>query len=364
MTRSSPGKKLIKLLLALVCLLLAVVLIYVAYVFLSYHRIEDNLDLAVTNRTNESLLAADNTYTIVTNNLGFGAYTPDYTFFMDGGKSSRAASKESVEACTQLAAQTLSSLDADFILLQEVDLNSTRSYHVNQQQLLEQALPDYSSCFALNYHSAYLMYPLTEPHGASVSGLLTLSRCDIQSALRRSLPISTSFSKILDLDRGYSKSRIQLDNGKELVLYNTHMTAYGGSDEIRTGQMTMLFEDMQAEYEAGNYAICGGDYNHDLTGTSVRDLNQGKEIADRIDWAMPFPKELLPGNLHACLDYPEGPLVATCRDAGRPYDENNALFIIDGFLVSDNVIVQGLENIEVGFAYSDHQPVRMTFTLE
>lgn len=42
------------------------------------------------------------------------------------------------------------------------------------------------------------------------------------------------------------------------------MSAYGNSDAIRQGQIEMLCNDMAKEYEAGNYVLCGGDFNHDL----------------------------------------------------------------------------------------------------
>ena len=42
------------------------------------------------------------------------------------------------------------------------------------------------------------------------------------------------------------------------------MSAYGNSDEIREGQINMLVSDMEKEYKAGNYVLCGGDFNHDL----------------------------------------------------------------------------------------------------
>jgi hypothetical protein len=38
--------------------------------------------------------------------------------------------------------------------------------------------------------------------------------------------------------------------------------------------------------------------------------------------------------------------------------------VIDGFLVSDNVEVTELHNVDTGFAYSDHNPVMMRFTLK
>ena len=37
--------------------------------------------------------------------------------------------------------------------------------------------------------------------------------------------------------------------------------------------ITDLFEDMAAEYQKGNYVICGGDFNHDFTGDSSQKLN-------------------------------------------------------------------------------------------
>ena len=96
-------------------------------------------------------------------------------------------------------------------------------------------------------------------------GLGLYSRLSITSALRRSLPISEGFSKLVDLDRCYSVSRIPVDNGRELVVYNIHMSAYGNSDDaVREGQKRMLQQDMAGEVEAGNYVICGGDFNHNL----------------------------------------------------------------------------------------------------
>ena len=217
---------------------LLTVLGYVGYVTLTYERIEDNVALSVEGDATYDSVALGTEYTIVTQNLGFGAYTQDFTFFMDGGKESRAESAESVLRCIGLCIDTVAGFDPDFVLFQEVDIDSTRSYHIDQYQLLKDGFPDYSSVKAINYDSAYLMYPILEPHGASYSSMATFSRFTIESSMRHSFPISTSLSKFLDLDRCYSVSRVKTDNGKELVIYNVHSSAYGGSDEIRTAQMT------------------------------------------------------------------------------------------------------------------------------
>lgn len=354
-----------KALYAVSAVLLALVLIvcgYLCYVVFSYSRIEDKQVLTIANTGEEKALETDTEYSAYIQNIGFGAYTADFTFFMDGGEKSWAESEESVVECINKGIGEAKKYDADFILFQEVDFDSTRSYHTDQHKMITDAFPSYASVFAVNYDSAFLMYPLTEPHGASRAGILTLSRFNISSSVRRSLPISESVSKFLDLDRCYSVSRIPVENGRELVLYNLHMSAYGGSDEIRAAQMNMLFSDMKSEYDKGNYCIAGGDFNHDFTGDSTVRLNGDGE--NDFGWAQPFPVEMLPEGIERCDDYTTQTLIPTCRNCDIPYEEGNQVFIVDGFLKSSNVECLTLENIDTGFIYSDHNPVKIEFLLK
>ena len=55
--------------------------------------------------------------------------------------------------------------------------------------------------------------------------------------------------------------------------------------------------------------------------------------------------------------------MASCRNADAPYHDGQYLVTVDGFLVSNNVSVSAATVIDMGFAYSDHNPVSMTFTL-
>ena len=359
-------KKIFKLIIGLLVLVLLVALGYFGYIMITYDRIDDNVLLDIENNDKAALnqVELNHEYTIVTQNIGFGAYSQDYTFFMDGGTESRARSKDSVVNLVNEAADKVNSFNPDFMFIQEVDLDSTRSYHVNELDLLKEKFQNFSCVMANNYHSAYLMYPLKEPHGASNSSLVTFSSFKIASSLRRSLPISTGLSKFLDLDRCYSITRIPVTNGKELVLFNVHLSAYGGSDEIRRSQTTMLFGDMQAEYEKGNYCVCGGDFNHDFTGDSTQKLNGG-DMTD-FGWAQPFPIEILNEyeGLVRCTNYNNDEIKPTCRNCDVPYVEGNFTIIVDGFIVSKNIEVTSLENIVTGFVYSDHNPVVMKFSLK
>ncbi len=335
---------------------------YVAYVFLTYSRIEDMQDISPEDHT-DTVAKTDTEYTITSYNIGFGAYTDDFTFFMDEGKESRARSEESVINCITQTTETSLSYDPDFALFQEVDTDSDRSFHVDQAKLINEIFSkagSYDNAFAVNYHSAYLMYPPTKPHGASNSGILTESRFEITSALRRSLPIASGFKKILDLDRCYTISRIPVENGKELILINQHLSAYGTDAAQGNAQIEMLFEDMEKEYEKGNYVICGGDFNHDLTGDSKEYFNPGTDKS--YSWCEPFPDDIIPKGFRKCTDYADG-MIASTRYTNIPYSPESFTVILDGFIVSDNIDVSYVQNIDKAFKYTDHNPVVMKFTL-
>lgn len=377
-------KKLLKI---LGCVLAAVVLLlggYIIYLFASYHRIPDNQKLEVeTSRDNtdavensavpkeapsaaasdkEASLVTNMEYSALTYNIGFGAYTPDFSFFMDGGKSSWAKSKESVLETVHGAGALAASYSPDFAMIEEIDLDSTRSYHVDEYSILKDNFPDYYYVFAQNYDSAFLFYPFNQPHGSSKSGIGLFSRYPVTSAVRRSFPVSTSFTKFFDLDRCYSISRVPVENGKELVIFALHMSAYGNSDQIRKGQIEMLAKDMEKEYEAGNYVLCGGDFNHDLKASEDQD-------EERESWAYPFPREELPEHFSFGIDLltekERESLWNSARNADMEYVPDVTYTVtLDGFIISDNIECTSYENINTGYSYSDHDPVYMKFKLK
>ena len=372
---------------AIAVILGALILVFVAYavyIFMSYHRIEDQQELTVMNKnegttagvTNSTAVGATNgtangtnntadtaktntEYSIVTYTVGFGAYTPDYSFFMDGGKFSWAKSKDSVIETIGGCIKTLQDLDPDISLIEEIDVNATRSYHVPELDYFARDLSYENYVFAVNYDSAFLFYPLTQPHGKTLAGIGTFSKFPITSAVRRSFPISESFSKIIDLDRCYSVARMPVENGRELVVYAVHMSAYGNSAEVREGQKIMLLQDMKEEVDKGNYVICGGDFNHDLVADD--------SSTDVESWAYPFPRSYIPEGLHMCLDYltneEKAALAPTCRSAETEMKPDMVTYVLDGFIISDNVEQVSYETVDTGFEYSDHNPVRLVFKL-
>ncbi len=337
--------------------LLLVLISYASYVLLAYYRLEDNISLDISGE-GDGALPLGEPLTLVSCNIGFGAYSDDYSFFMDGGKYSRAFSKEAVLENTAGALNTLSSLTPDFVLLQEVDKDGTRSRHVDQTLLACEHFGDYDGIYAQNYDSPYLFYPILSPIGANESGLMTFSRYGIESALRRSLPVEDSLYKLLDLDRAYTVSRMETANGKQFVLYNVHLSAYTSDGSIADEQLKLLCADMAAEYEKGNYTIAAGDFNKDMLGDSG-DYFERREA--EFSWAKPLDRSLLPASLsaHSGENFP------TCRNPDAPYRGDGSDFVlsVDGILISDNIELLSCETVDIGFAYSDHNPVLVKFSL-
>lgn len=375
---TKKGKNPLKIALKAIAIILLIVILivggYFAYVFISYYRIDDNQKLEVLHGdTVDGLVTTGVEYTISSYNVGFGAYSDDYSFFMDGGKESRGRSKKEVENNIKGAVKTAAELNPDFMLFQEVDFDATRSYGVDQRALIKSELGGaYDSVFAQNYDSPYLLYPFNDPHGANQSCVMTLSKYTITGGLRRSLPIEEGVMKLVDLDRCYSVSRIPVFDaaddskdakGAELVIFNVHLSAYTSDGKIAEEQLKMLFSDMLAEYKKGNFAIAGGDFNKDLLGNAEEAF--GVPAPEGSTWAQAIPKSLIPKDITIVAPFDENKPVASCRNANEPYEKGHTFVItVDGFMITPNVSVSKSTVVDTGYKYSDHTAVAMSFVLE
>ena len=354
---------------SIIGVLMLAVLAYVLYVMIQYSRIEDNVELETENGQSLILERKDK-YTIATYNIGFGAYGHDFSFFMDEGvmndgtrvvgKYGKSISKEHTKQNTEGAISELGKLNPDFILLQEVDEKSSRTRGIIQTDMIKDSFKDYSYTYCSDFHTAYLLYPFNDPHGKTEAGLVTLSRYRIDSSIRRSYPVPDGFSKFFDLDRCFSIHRIPVNNGKELVLINSHMSAYDKGGVTRAKQLEMLMKTMMEEYDKGNYVIVGGDFNH-ILGEDFEDAFPSWQQTP--GWIAVLDEDLIPK--HFEIATAENAMeVPTCRSADIPWEKGvNFTTIVDGFIVSDNISYETM-NIDNDFIYSDHQPVLMTFKLK
>lgn len=365
----------------LACLIgLAILLVagYVIYVAVQYHRIEDNVSLEITGEA-DGKVRLNAEYSLASYNLGFGAYSPEYTFFMDEGvmadgrktegKYAKGISKADVQKNVDGQVEVAKSIDADFYFFQEVDRKADRSYKINMLENMRSSFPSYLSTYAENFHSADLFYPFSDPIGKSNSGILTLSKYSVTSSVRRSFPVTDDFpDKYFDLDRCFSVNYLPIEGSdKFLVLINLHMSAYDEGGKIRAKQLEMLNTILSLERVKQNYVLAGGDFNHCLIADK---FSSDDEALNYFESKQQVPYWVKNSILHGS-ELTEGYSISantnasTCRGADIPYEKGvNYCTVIDGFIVSDNVEVISEETVDTQYLYSDHNPVRIKFALK
>ncbi len=325
--------------------------VYLLMMIITDYRPDQAVKLEVDNNKKE-IIKKDNPFSIVTFNIGYGGMDKEQDFFMDGGVGSRSKSKEkTIENITKVS-EFLKSKNADFIMLQEVDKKSTRSFKVNEIDFIKNNLKDYASTFALNYKVLWVPIPISKPHGSVQGGLLTMSKYNIESATRYSLPGTEAFLRQLaDLDRCIQENRIPVEGGKELILVNSHLSAYDKGGIIRKQQLGFLKEYIQKEFEKGNYVVVGGDWNHVIPGTDPLAFNTKQQYPQ---WLKTIPEDFTLEGYKWAADK----TVPSNRTVDIPYKEDvNFLSVIDGFLISPNIEVINTKGINLEFENSDHNPV-------
>ncbi len=356
-------KKIKRIIIVILILLVLAVGGYFTYFLSSYQRIPNNeyLETQITGAysyfDDNKVVNTGDYYNIITYNIGYGANTNDYSFFMDGGKYSRAKSEDGLLANLCAITDVIYNSGASFFLLQEVDLDGTRTFNVNEREVLNDLIKGFYFNEAVCYDSPYIFYPIFDPIGKNKSAMLTYSTSRIAEGMRVSLPVSEGFNKYMDYDRCYTVSKIPTANEKMLVLYNVHLSAYSDVS-VRDAQLDMLFRDMENNYKMGNYVICGGDFNMNL---------RDEELETDLTWCQRFPREKLPKGFEMGIDYGTDFSIShnSCRNTNEPYNEDTTFTVTtDGFIVSDNVMVHYYNNMNCHYEFSDHDPVLLQIYLK
>lgn len=318
---------------------------------------KEKIALEINNNQNE-LLELNQNLTVTTFNIGYAGLDKDQNFFADGGTNSRAESKERVESNLAGIWNYLKDINSDFLLLQEVDLNSSRSFEINQLDFLKERLNNYSYIYGVNYRVPWVPVPLTNPMGKVESGIMTFSKYEINQAYRYDLPGKEKWPiQLFELDRCFTESRFKVDSGDELVLVNLHLSAFDEGGLIRQQQLNYLKEYIENEFKKGNHLILGGDWNHNLPGSDPYRFEHSEEWPF---WLQNLPEDFTLEN----FSWASNNTTPTVRTLAQEYLVGyNFLANIDGFLVSNNVEIIKVVTSDEGFEYSDHNPVTLTFVL-
>ena len=356
------GKKIAKILAAVAGVVVAGLVILVVVLTVTEYRPEDVEMVEIYGNAGKKLQMGD-TIDLLSWNIGFGALSDNADFFMDGGSMVKPSTKERVQENIAAVTDFLAEENADIVLLQEVDEKSTHSYYMDERTMIAKGLEkeglSYENCLAYNFKTLFVPYPIP-PIGREQAGQVTFSSYPSSVAERISLPCPFSYPiRLVNLKRCLLVNRIPVaGSDKELVVINFHLEAYDDG-EGKIAQTQMLAELFEEEAAKGNYVIAGGDFNQTL---DTVDLSLYPQQNNEL-WAPGLINTSMLDKIQCLMD----DRLPSCRSLDRVYDKEDPSFqyyIIDGYLVSDNLTVENLETVDLGFENSDHNPVRLRLRVE
>ena len=332
---------------------------FIIYASATTLKVKDKEAMTVNGQVAEQIIK-ENTYKVLSWNMGYGALDERADFYMDGGKMVIGESKENTINNVNAIASKIKDIDPDMFLIQEADIKSKRSYKVNEVEMLKEAFPEnaYDNTLARNFKAGFIPVPVGHPLGKVESGITTFSKYDINNADRIQLPIPFSWPvKLLNLKRCLLVSYLPIkDSDKSIVLINLHLEAYDDG-EGKAKQLKQMMDLMQEEYDKGNYVIAGGDFNQTFSTTDYQ------KYPKMNDWVCP----VIEANDYPSFQFRMDDATPTCRSLYKPYFDsdkaNHQYYMIDGYVVSNNVHINALETINLEFKNSDHNPVLMNFSL-
>ncbi|NQV80536.1 MAG: hypothetical protein HQ495_08275 [Alphaproteobacteria bacterium] len=296
------------------------------------------------------LPAASNTLSLVTWNLGYAGLGEESDFISDGGKSLRPPNAATVQKNLRGIVETLTTLAPDVFLLQEVAEPSFVNFGTDLRGAVMRTLTGRASSFRTDTVTKAVPRPLRVALGTMI-----VSGREITSATLHPLPLEDSYGfGFLRKLYGLHAARIPTGDGnKAWVVINIHLAAFDDNAEVRYAQLERTIAVARREYEAGNYVVLGGDWNLVLAKTAFHHNTDEKFLF----WIYDFPRQLLPDGWTIAAD----PAIPSVRTNHQPYMAgDNFTTIIDGYLLSPNIAVESVRTLDLGFKYSDHQPVQLT----
>lgn len=334
-------------LIVLLGLAVSVVLSIIGYLVFSDYNPDQVENVELVNNPSKMIKVSE-PLTFYSWNIGYCGLGKDEDFFMDGGHNSRPKDITVVERYLNGVTHFIEQVDADFIMLQEIDIDSKRTYGINEKKEIDNLLSEYNNSFGKNYDVSYV-----PRMGRVESGIGSYSKYNIQDVKRYTLPGEFGWpNKYFMLDRCMLVSRLPIiASTSELIIINTHFSAYDDGS-IRAQQLDFLKEFILQEYKKGNYIVVGGDWNQTFPGVDTSSTIWYK--ADKV-WE---PYQIADDWIDDGWTFAYGSGTPTYRFLNAPYEKGiTQTGIIDGFLFSPNISLIKSKVIDMEFEFSDHQPV-------
>ncbi len=296
----------------------------------------------------ENLPQAGDTLDILDWNIGYGGLGAGSDFIADGGTHTFPPSRRAVRDNAAAIERFLDGQqDADVVLIEELAYGGPVNYWVNVKAHVDRALGGRERIFLADFKTRMLPWPLRMEHGQAI-----YARRAVESADVVALPAEDA--GIFGVRRRYASvvARLPMEGGGGWTIASVHLAAFDKDALVRTRQLRELLAWARREYASGRHVVLGGDWNFQIAATNFPHTTEERFLF----WLFPFPQDALPEGWRIAAD----PSIASVRTNERPYIAGeNYTSVIDGFIVSPNVVVESVHGFDLGFQNTDHQPVRV-----
>ncbi len=346
-------KRFLRILLAIIAIPIFSVALLLIYATLTNYQ---PAPIEVISQNESAAPLNDSTFSLLIWNIGYSGLGDDMDFFYDGGKQVRTTEDRLKQNLASVQKFLKNNDSIDFILLQEVDLESRRSYYTNQHDSILSVLNNFAGHYALNYKVGFIPQPLSNPYGKVLAGLASYSKHIPNKTERYSFIGNYNWPmSVFMLDRCFMAQHFPLTSGKELVVINTHNSAYDDGN-LKAKQNEQMKSFLKEQEKKGNFAVVGGDWNQLPPNYSPNFSNTAE-----VTWgAIQIDADFLTG-----WEFAFDNNVPTNRELNKPFSkEPTNRKVIDFFLVSPNIEVVSVKGINLNFVHSDHNPVIITIKLK
>lgn len=331
---------------------------FILYITLSDYKPDKVISLNSVSELSQLTPVTQDTFELISWNIGYAGLGAEMDFFYDGGKKVR-PTKELGRKYLDGIKDFLGSREIDYWLFQEIDVNSKRSHGMNEVEEIEALFPSFNSAFTLNYKVPFVPVPVTEPMGKVKGGMMTLSRFAPSESTRYAYPLIASWpNRLFLLDRCFILSRTKLASGKDLVVLNTHNSAYVYDSVLRDKEFQIIKNKMLEEYDKGNFVVAGGDWNANPIYFKPKDNYNGHRF---VTSEVKMDPTVFPANWQWGFDAS----APTNRNNDKAFVKGvNGTTCLDFFITSPNVEILKVETIDLNFENSDHNPVYLKIKMK
>lgn len=243
--------------------IITVAIVFFGWVWFSTFHPSGEKSISVTNNQSAPTLSGNEELKVLSWNVQYMAGKNYYFYYDSGSGPDERPSSVDIEKTTKEVARIIKDEDPDLILLQEVDDGAKRTDHEDQLENLLELLPaEYCSHLSAFYWKAAFV---PHPHimGSVGMKLSVISKYRMQDGIRYKLALKPDnfIVQQFDLKRAVLQVELPTNKGNDLLVFNTHLSAFAHGTDTLTKQIEEINSLLQEKTEGGYPWLLGGDFN-------------------------------------------------------------------------------------------------------